>query len=387
MQRVPTQPTGLAAIPPPADPTLQPTTFLRANYHPIPMRDLPLRIKQGQVVGKRPGLINQDPEDFIAASVLQLTESERRTRLPQQADHAAQGPLYGDHQKHLSIMGWNPGGRRKRETNIAQQLMGPWHIILVEECHGLIELRHHQNFHIATYDELGLAILARRTTFSSMQVHYEHFLPEGKGWGAVTLMARLTFLRAWPSARGDADAITSITVASTHLHNIAAKKAVVASSLLGQLTSSWARNSVDIIHGDFNMAVSKGYLRDALPASDYIWPSLADHMWGMPKAIGDCCGFLIRRWTFAADSLVSRHGTWDFDYHQILGISAQDTGSHYMNYIHFNPTALGRPELRSAPATNRRMEKKKTMGDRKRAKKEEARQNAASQAASSSTGP
>ena len=41
-------------------------------------------------------------------------------------------------------------------------------------------------------------------------------------------------------------------------------------------------------------------------------------------------------------ALVSRHGTWDFDYHQILGISAQDTGSHYMNYIHFNPTALGR---------------------------------------------
>ena len=68
----------MAAIPAPVDPTLQPTTFLRANYYPVPMHDLPLRIKQNQVVGKRPGLINQDPEDFVAASVLQLTKSERR---------------------------------------------------------------------------------------------------------------------------------------------------------------------------------------------------------------------------------------------------------------------------------------------------------------------
>ena len=277
------------------------------------MHDLPLLIGRNRVVGKWPGFVNQDPDEFTAARILKLIESERKNRLPQQEDHAAQGPLYGQHQKHLSIIGWSPGGKRKRETNIAAQLLGPWHIVLIEECHGLIELQHHQQLHVATFDELGLAILARRTTFSRMEVHHEHFHPQGKGWGAVTLMARLTFLRAWPSARDDSDAVESITVAATRLHNIAAKKPGVAASLLGQLTSAWARNHVDVIHGDFNMAVANGYLRDALPSGDYIWPPSTDHMWAMPKSVGDCCGFLIRRWTFAADALATRHGTWDFD--------------------------------------------------------------------------
>jgi hypothetical protein len=121
------------------------------------------------------------------------------------------------------------------------------------------------------------------------------------------------------------------------------------------------------------MAVDLGILRDSCPGPHYIWPPPTDHMWAMPKQVGDCCGFLVLPTNFTMEARAEGHGTWDFDYHKVLGIAERDTGSHYMNFIHLTPTALTRPELRSAEAHDRRMERAKTKNERKKARRNQER--------------
>ena len=89
-------------------------------------------------------------------------------------------------------------------------------------------------------------------------------------------------------------------------------------------------------------------------------------MWGMPRNIGDCCGFVLRRTHWMVDACVSKHGTWDFNYHEVLGIGPSDTGSHWMNFIHFVTSAVDRAGLRGAQGKQHRAARAKTKNLRKR---------------------
>ena len=112
-----------------------------------------------------------------------------------------------------------------------------------------------------------------------------------------------------------------------------------------------------ILHGDFNMASSLGYVSAVFDDLVYIHPNDQDIMWGMPKQIdrdtpGDCCGFVLRRAHWMVDALVSKHGTWDFNYPEVLGIGPADTNSHWMNFIRFQTSAYDRAGLGASRASS-----------------------------------
>ena len=122
---------------------------------------------------------------------------------------------------------------------------------------------------------------------------------------------------------------------------------------------------MDILHGDFNMASSLGYVSTVFDDLVYIHPNDQDILWGMPRQIdadtpGDCCGLVLRRTHWMVDALVSKHGTWDFDYAEVLGIGPADTNSHWMNFIHFQTSAHDRAGLRGAQRKQHRAERAKT---------------------------
>ena len=136
-------------------------------------------------------------------------------------------------------------------------------------------------------------------------------------------------------------------------------------------------HQVDILHGDFNMASSLGYAPTVFDDLVYVHPNDQDILWGMPRQInadtpGDCCGFVLRRTHRMVDTLVSKHGTWDFDYPEVLGIGPADTNSHWMNFIHFQTSAHDRAGLRGAQGKQHRAERAKTKGLRKRERKRAA---------------
>ena len=97
-----------------------------------------------------------------------------------------------------------------------------------------------------------------------------------------------------------------------------------------------------------------------------VHPNNQDIMWGMPQQIGDCCGFVPCRTHWMVDALVSKHGTWDFNYPEVLGIGPADTGSHWMSFIHFQTSAYDRAGLRGIQGKQHRAERAKTKGLRKR---------------------
>ena len=76
----------------------------------------------------------------------------------------------------------------------------------------------------------------------------------------------------------------------------------------------------------------------------------------LPMSIPKSCGVL-RRTHWMVDALVSKHGTWDFDYAEILGVSPGDTSSHWMNFIHFHTFALDRSGLRATQGKQHRAER------------------------------
>ena len=130
-------------------------------------------------------------------------------------------------------------------------------------------------------------------------------------------------------------------------------------------------------HGDFNTASSLGYVSRIFDDLVYIHPNDQDILWGMPKQIdadspGDCCGFVFRRTHWMVYAVVSKHGTWKFDYAEVLGISPSDTNSHCMNFIHFQTSALNRSGLRVTQGKQHRAERAKTKGFRKQERKRAA---------------
>ena len=77
-------------------------------------------------------------------------------------------------------------------------------------------------------------------------------------------------------------------------------------------------------------------------------------------------GFVLRRTHWMVDALVSKHGTWDFNYSEVLGIGPADTGSHWTKFIHFQTSACDRAGLRGIQGKQHRAERAKTKGLRKR---------------------
>ena len=131
-------------------------------------------------------------------------------------------------------------------------------------------------------------------------------------------MARCTLAAPWLSHIYPDDGHRHITFGTMHLHNISAKKPGVAPELLRRVDEAMRTHQVDILHGDFNMASSLGYVSAVYDDPVYIHPNDQDILWGMPKQIdedtpGDCCGFVLRRNHWMVDALVSKHGTCDFN--------------------------------------------------------------------------
>jgi len=279
-------------------------------------------------------------------------------------------------QKHLSIIGWSPGGARARPTMIPEMIAGPWHVVLLQESQGLLTtLREQQAFHVVeTTDHSALAIAARRTTFSRADAHHYH-LPttSSTSWGCVITIFKLTFVVPWCSTRFPMGH-DSITVATMHLHNISAKKPGVAPGLLRQIDEIMRNHHVDIMHADFNMAASLGYVHQVFDDLVYVQPQAVDLLWGMPRQTpGDCCGFVARRSPFIMDAIITSHGTWDFDYHAVLGLRTTDQSFHYMNFMHLVSSAVPRSALRGAHGKAHRAARALTKGDRKRARREQQR--------------
>ena len=180
------------------------------------------------------------------------------------------------------------------------------------------------------------------------------------------MVAKCTLAGPWPSTNYPDDGHHHITFGTMHLHNISAKKPAVAPQLLRQVDEAMRTHQVDILHGDFNMAAGLGYVSTVFDDLVYIHQNNKDLMWGMPQHIGDCCGFVLRRTHWMVDALVSKHGAWDFNYSEVLGISPADTGSHWMNFIHFVTSATDRAGLRGLHGKQHRAERAKTKGLRKR---------------------
>ena len=78
-----------------------------------------------------------------------------------------------EHQKHISILCWNSEGARRLPMAISTMITGPWHAILLQECHGILgDLRTGDRFHIVeNAGASDLAIALRKTTFTHMETH------------------------------------------------------------------------------------------------------------------------------------------------------------------------------------------------------------------------
>ena len=215
------------------------------------------------------------------------------------------------YQKHISVVGWNSGGARRLPTAIPTMITGPWHTILLQECHGILdELRRGELLHVVeTGGASDMAIAVRKSTFTHVQPYRYHYnTPSAHSWGCVLTVAKCTLAAPWPSNNSPDDGHHHITFGTMHLHNISAKKPGVAPELLRRVDEAMRTHQVDILHGDFNMASSLGYVSAVFDDPVYIHPNNQDILWGMPKQIGDCCGFVLRRTHWMVDALVSKHG-------------------------------------------------------------------------------
>ena len=82
-----------------------------------------------------------------------------------------------EYQKHVSVLRWNSGGARRLPTAISTMTTGPWHAILLQECHGILDdLCRGEHFHIVeNAGASNMAIALRRTTLTRMETHHYHF--------------------------------------------------------------------------------------------------------------------------------------------------------------------------------------------------------------------
>ena len=250
---------------------------------------------------------------------------------PREAESQAPPEQRRECQKHISVLGWSSGGARRLPAAISTMTTGPWHAILLQECHGILDdLRRGELFHIfETAGASNMAIAVCKTTFTRMEpYHYHYDADSTHSWGCVLTVAKCTLAAPWPSHNSPEDGHRHITFGTMHLHNISAKKPGVAPQLLRQVDEAMRTHQVDVLHGDFNMATSLGYVSVVFDDLVYIHPNNQDIMWGMPQQIGNCCGSVLRRTHWMVDALVSKHGTWDFNYPAVLGIGPADTGSH-----------------------------------------------------------
>ena len=132
-----------------------------------------------------------------------------------------------EYQKHISILGWNSGEARRLHTAIPTMITGPWHAILLQECHGILDdLRRGEHFHIVENAGVSdLAIALRKTTFTRMETHHHHFDADSThSWGCVLTVAKGTLAAPWPSHNYRDEGHRHITFGTLHLHNISAKK-------------------------------------------------------------------------------------------------------------------------------------------------------------------
>ena len=307
------------------------------------------------------------------ATKLALTHWSKNPR--ERNDPPEEGQQRGaadEHQKHLSVFGWNPGGKRKKENHIPAFIGGTFHVLLLQEAHGLITESIKNDFHII---EAGadscLAVGLRKTTFREPAGEHEKLVTQtagNKSWGLAMLVVRAEFLRPWRSHDAEAE-VNHITVATLHLHNVAAKRPAIAASLLQCMVSTMKDDGVDILHGDFNMAAKLGYVREAHAKDDNLLaPHDDDALWAMPKEVGDCCGFLLRGTSFSHNAVLKKHCVWDYNPHVTLGIGPDDTGSHWPCFCHFRSAAASRQELRGEQGRIHREERAVGKRDRKKAK-------------------
>mgnify|MGYP007018356260 CR=1 FL=1 len=127
--------------------------------------------------------------------------------------------------------------------------------------------------------------------------------------------------------------------------------------MLEKVFASLEHHDVDILHGDFNQAMAQGTLQQVMSGFSYVTPHQDDLAVGQTKRTGDCCGFCLRNSRFMHHATISAHGTWEFDYHDILGLAASDQGAHWMNFVHFRSIHVSRDQDRSAQAKARRRQR------------------------------
>ncbi len=276
-------------------------------------------------------------------------------------------------QRHLTVFGWNPGGERKLPTMIKDMLFGSFHILLIEEAHGLVEI--HEEFFIIISDmSSNLAVCFRKTTFVEPDSDCKNVISvpslSSKSWGCVALCVTAELRRPWHYDRA-ASPVKFITAAAVHFHNVDAKKRGQSPISLATLFKKLEEVDVDIIHGDFNMAASSGVLKNATPRN-YLPNHDNDVLWGMPKVAGDCCGFLLREGfgsKFIPNAIVERHGTWDFNQVEVLGLKKRDAGTHWCSFIHFVATAASRTDRRGQVGAKHRNQRAGNRRERKAAKR------------------
>ena len=187
---------------------------------------------------------------------------------------------------------------------------------MLQEAHDHVP---HISDQFNTYsDEKGLAILLNKDTFLPNAFKYP--IIEGSTsrttWGLTGLVV-CGHLRRPP-----AGAPNTVTFCSVHLHNVVAKKRDAATSLLQRLYAHMKLLDVDLVGGDFNMAV-KGPVVDVFSDSEFMAPGSIP-LWGtggLEEDNSDCTGFLcMPRRPF--QWFVNKHGVHTFsNTHYVRGCS------------------------------------------------------------------
>ena len=246
-------------------------------------------------------------------------------------------------------------------------MCGAFNAVLLQEAQDHVP-------HISTQfdtctDGDGLAILLNTDTFLPDAVKFPitEESTSKSTWSLTALVVR-GLLR-----RPTIGAPPTLTLCSVDPRNVFAKKRDAATVLLRRLRAHMVRLDVDIVGGDFNMAVN-GPVADALNDAEFMTPG-SSPLWrasGLEGAKADCMAFLCmpRRpfhWR------IHKHGVHTSSNDQ-LGLAWRDEGTHHPVFMHLlatNLTSGTLAVLRSDAAQTQLLLKVATMNDRKRQRGQE----------------
>ena len=206
-------------------------------------------------------------------------------------------------QYRLSLLKWNAGAARRQATQLVTVMCGAFNAVLLQEAHDHVP---HISDQFNTYPDDGdLVILLNKDTFLPDAVKCP-IIEESTSkttWGLKALVICGHLRR--PPAGGP----KTVTFCTVHLHNVVAKKRDAATSLLQRLYAHMKLLEVDIVGGDFNMAV-KGPVAEVFSDAEFMAPGPTP-LWGAGGLEGgntDCTGFLcMPRRPF--HWLVNKHGS------------------------------------------------------------------------------